>query len=111
MKTENFRYTATCLFGLEGLLGEEIDSLGYRRVNTMDGRITFEGDAYACCVCNINLRFAERLYLNMGEFEARSCLKAAARCPGRVLSAETTAFPYGGIPYEASFSPSPTAKR
>ena len=72
LKTENFRYTATCLFGLEGLLGEEIDSLGYRRVNTMDGRITFEGDAYACCVCNINLRFAERLYLNMGEFEARS---------------------------------------
>ncbi len=64
------RYTATCLFGLEGLLGEEIDSLGYKRCETMDGRITFEGDSLACPRANINLRFAERLYLNLGEFEA-----------------------------------------
>ncbi|MGM9635994.1 MAG: class I SAM-dependent RNA methyltransferase [Candidatus Avispirillum sp.] len=70
MSNETLTYTATCLFGLEGLLGQEIDALGYKRVYTMDGRITFEGDAYACCACNINLRFAERLYLNLGEFEA-----------------------------------------
>lgn len=66
------KYTATCLFGLEGLLGGEIDALGYKRVETMDGRITFEGDAAAAAVCNINLRFAERLYLNLGEFKALS---------------------------------------
>lgn len=64
------RYTATCLFGLEGLLGEEITALGYRRVDTIDGRITFEGDENACAVCNINLRYAERLYLNLGTFDA-----------------------------------------
>jgi len=63
------KYTATCLFGLEGLLGEEIETLGYKRVENMDGRITFEGDEEACAVCNINLRFAERLYLNLGSFE------------------------------------------
>ena len=63
-------YTATCLFGLEGLLGEEIEALGYRRTENMDGRITFEGDENACAVCNTNLRFAERLYLNLGSFEA-----------------------------------------
>ena len=40
-------YTATCLFGLESLLGEEIDALGYRRTLTMDGRIHFEGDEKA----------------------------------------------------------------
>jgi len=66
------KYTATCLFGLEGLLGEEIDALGYKRTETMDGRITFEGDSLACPRCNINLRFAERLYLNLGEFEAKT---------------------------------------
>ncbi len=66
------KYTATCLFGLEGLLGEEIDALGYKRCETMDGRITFEGDSAAAAVCNVNLRFAERLYLNLGEFEALS---------------------------------------
>ncbi len=66
------KYTATCLFGLEGLLGAEIDALGYKRTETMDGRISFLGDESACAVCNINLRFAERLYLNLGEFKAYS---------------------------------------
>lgn len=68
----NINYTATCLFGLEGLLGAEIDALGYRRIDNMDGRITFEADEYACAECNINLRFAERLYLHVGAFEART---------------------------------------
>lgn len=63
-------YTATCLFGLEGLLGEEIENLGYKRIENMDGRITFEGDEYAAARCSINLRFAERLYLHVGAFSA-----------------------------------------
>ena len=32
---------ATCLFGLERLVGEEIDALGYKRVETIDGRVKF----------------------------------------------------------------------
>jgi 23S rRNA G2445 N2-methylase RlmL len=46
MKTEVFmtyKLVATCLFGLEHLLGEEIDALGYKRIETIDGRVTFEG--------------------------------------------------------------------
>lgn len=66
----NITYVATCLFGLEGLLGEEIDSLGYKRTETMDGRIFFEGDEAACAKASINLRFAERLYVCLGTFEA-----------------------------------------
>ena len=65
-------YTATCLFGIEGLLGEEIEKLGYKRIDNMDGRITFEGDENTAAVCNINLRYAERLYLNLGTFEAET---------------------------------------
>ena len=65
-----YNYVATCLFGLESLLGEEIDTLGYKRIETIDGRVTFEGDELACARCNINLRFAERLYLLLGTFEA-----------------------------------------
>ncbi len=66
------QYTATCLFGLESLLGAEIDALGYKRIETIDGRVTFEGDAFAVARANIGLRFAERLYINLGTFEARS---------------------------------------
>ncbi len=63
-------YTATCLFGLEGFLGEEIEALGYKRIHNMDGRITFEGDENAAAECSVNLRYAERLYLNLGSFDA-----------------------------------------
>ena len=65
-------YTATCLFGLESLLGEEIDALGYKRTCTMDGRISFLGDKMACARANINLRYAERLYVKLGSFRAET---------------------------------------
>lgn len=63
-------YTATCLFGLEGLLGREIDDLGYRRIETIDGRVTFEGDELAAARTNVNLRFAERVYITLGSYKA-----------------------------------------
>ncbi len=63
---------ATCLFGLEKLVGEEIDALGYKRIETIDGRVTFQGDLSAIARCNINFRYAERLYLKLGSFKALS---------------------------------------
>ena len=63
-------YVATCLFGLESFLGAEIDEMGYKRTETMDGRVSFEADINDVCKLNINLRFAERVYFKIGEFEA-----------------------------------------
>ena len=63
---------ATCLFGLEKLLGEEIDALGYKRIDTMDGRVTFVGDERAIFVSNLRLRFAERVFIKLGAFRAES---------------------------------------
>ena len=54
------------MFGLEKLLGEEIDALGFKRTNTMDGRVFFSGDESACAKANINLRTAERVYVLAG---------------------------------------------
>lgn len=67
-----YTFVATCLFGLERILGEEIDALGYTRVATIDGRVTFRGDITAIARCNLWLRSAERLYLLLGEFYADS---------------------------------------
>ena len=67
-----FQLVATCLFGLEHLLGEEIDSLGYERVSTIDGRVTFLGDPEAVALSNIFLRYAERVYIKLGSFRAES---------------------------------------
>ena len=69
---EKIQLVATCLFGLERLLGEEIDALGYERLDTMDGRVTFLGDEMAVARANINLRFAERVFIKLGDFPATS---------------------------------------
>ena len=67
-----FELVATCLFGLEHLLGEEIDALGYERVSTIDGRVTYLGDAEAVALSNIFLRYAERIFIKVGSFRAES---------------------------------------
>lgn len=67
-----FQLVATCLFGLEHLLGEEIDALGYERISTIDGRVTFSGDCEAVALSNIFLRYAERVFIKLGSFRAES---------------------------------------
>lgn len=67
-----YEFVATCLFGLEKFVGEEIDALGYKRTETIDGRVTFEGDISAIARCNMWLRCAERVYIKMGSFKCES---------------------------------------
>ncbi len=61
---------ATCLFGLEKFVGDEIEALGYKKTETIDGRVSFRGDIGAIARCNMWLRCAERLYLKLGSFRA-----------------------------------------
>ena len=91
--------TATCLFGLEHLLGEEIDALGYDRLETMDGRITFVGDEEAIALSNIFLRYAERVFINLGSFRAESFeeLYSGVRAlPWETWIGQNDAFPVKG---------------
>lgn len=63
---------ATCLFGLEKLLGEEIEALGYEKISTIDGRVTFLGDEEAVALSNVFLRYAERVFIKVGSFRAET---------------------------------------
>lgn len=63
---------ATCMFGLEKALGEEIDALGCKRIETIDGRVTFSGTADDVARANIQLRCAERVLVKVGSFPATS---------------------------------------
>ena len=67
---QTYEYVAICLFGLERLVGEEIEALGYEKTNVMDGRVTFRAGIDAMARANLWLRYAERVYLKMGEFAA-----------------------------------------
>jgi putative N6-adenine-specific DNA methylase len=64
------QFVTSCLFGLEKFVGEDIDRLGYKRIETIDGRVTFEGDISAVARCNTNFRYSERLYIKLGDFNA-----------------------------------------
>ena len=90
---------ATCLFGLEKLLGEEIDALGYKRIDTMDGRITYEGDERAVFASNLHLRFAERVFIKLGSFRAESfeeLYEGTAALPWENFIGRNDAFPVKG---------------
>lgn len=92
-------YVATCLFGLEKFLGEEIDALGYKRISTIDGRVTFKGDISAVARCNIGMRFAERLYIKLGEFTADSfdsLFEGTKALPWEDFIGERDSFPVSG---------------
>ena len=94
-----YTFVATCLFGLEHALGEEIDALGYERVATIDGRVTFRGDLAAAARCNLWRRTAERLYLLLGEFTAdsfESLFEGTRRLPFEEFIGKNDRFPVTG---------------
>ncbi|MCQ2413447.1 MAG: class I SAM-dependent RNA methyltransferase [Clostridia bacterium] len=94
-----FPLVATCLFGLEHLLGEEIDALGYERISTIDGRVTFLGDEEAVALSNVFLRYAERVYIKVGSFHAETfdqLFEGTKALPWSDFIGKTDAFPVKG---------------
>ena len=94
-----FTFVAPCLFGLERALGAEMDALGLKRTDTMDGRVSFTGTMEDCAKANIGLRCAERVYLKLGQFEARSFTElfdGTAALPWEDYIGSSDAFPVKG---------------
>ena len=61
---------ATAAFGLEAVVSRELQALGYTDQQVFDGRVLFMGDELAICRCNLWLRSADRLLIQVGSFEA-----------------------------------------
>ena len=90
---------ATCLFGLEHLLGEEIEKLGYERISTINGRVTFLGDEEAVALSNVFLRYAERVFIKLGSFRATSfeeLFEGTRALPWSAFIGRNDAFPVKG---------------
>ncbi len=66
------QFAAPCLFGLEAPLAEELRALGARDVNAENGRVLFSGDEATLARANIRCRFAERIEVVIGSFEAHT---------------------------------------
>lgn len=63
-------FCAPCIFGLEGLCANELKFLGIENVRAENGRVLFDGDFSTLAKANINSRYAERILILLGEFEA-----------------------------------------
>ncbi len=110
-----FDLVATCLFGLEHLLGEEIDALGYERVLTMDGRVIFRGDEQAVALANVFLRYAEHVYIKVGgSFRAETfdaLFEGVRALPWECFIGREDAFPVNGHAINSALHSVPDCQR
>ncbi len=69
---DKFTFLVPCLFGLEGICGDELRRLGMENVRVEDRRVLFTGNENDLARTNICLRTGERVMVVLAEFEARS---------------------------------------
>lgn len=63
-------FVAPCLFGIEGILADELRRMGVENITAENGKVLFSGDFSTLAKVNINTRYAERILINMGQFKA-----------------------------------------
>jgi len=61
---------ASASMGLESIVADEIKDLGFKNVQTFNGRVEFDALITDIPKLNIWLRCADRLFIKMGEFKA-----------------------------------------
>ena len=67
-----FEFAVPCLFGLEGIAGDELRRLDMENVRVENGRVLFSGDETALAKANICLRTGERVLIVLADFEAKT---------------------------------------
>lgn len=93
------KFVAPCLFGVEGILSNELKRLGIEDVRAEDGRVLFSGTPQTAARVNINSRFAERVMVLLGEFCARTFTElfdSVKALPLEKIFPKDAAFPVGG---------------
>ncbi len=65
-------FVIPCLLGMESLIAGELKDFGAENVNAENGRVLFSGDENMLARVNICSRYAERVQILVGSFEARS---------------------------------------
>ena len=63
---------APCLFGLEGIAGDELRRMGMENVRVEDRRVLFSADAAGLAKANLCLRTGERVMVVLAQFPAKS---------------------------------------
>ncbi|MDR0530660.1 MAG: class I SAM-dependent RNA methyltransferase [Oscillospiraceae bacterium] len=94
-----YPFLVPCLLGLEGLIAEELRGMGAAQVRAENGRVFFSGGLEIAARANIRSRFAERVQIVLGQFEARSfeeLFQGAKALPWEEWLGQSDAFPVKG---------------
>ena len=93
------QFCVPCLFGLEGLIADEMKRLCFDEVRAENGRVFFRGDERATARANIGLRMGERVLIELGSFEAQSfdsLFEQTKALPWENFIPKDAAFPVAG---------------
>lgn len=96
---EQLTYAAPCLFGIEGILGDELRRMGADNVIPQNGRVVFSGGIDMLARANINSRYAERVQIQLGGFRATTfeeLFQGVRALPWERFIAARDAFPVKG---------------
>ena len=92
-------FCVPCLFGLEGLVGDELRRMDAQNVRVENGRVLFEGDDGLLARANLRLRMGERVLLRLGAFPAHTfeeLFQGVRALPLEDFIPKTGAFPVKG---------------
>lgn len=64
------RLIASSTMGIESVVKEECQELGFKNIQTFNGRVEFDGNFEDLVKANIHLRCADRVFIKMAEFKA-----------------------------------------
>ncbi|MEW6278378.1 MAG: class I SAM-dependent RNA methyltransferase [Candidatus Eremiobacterota bacterium] len=104
---------ATCAFGLEAPLTRELESLGLEEVRSDNGSVAFTGTPDDLCRANLWLRTADRVWVVLGQFEARTfeeLFQGVRNLGWDELLPRNAAFPVEGMSHESQLSSVPACQ-
>ncbi len=93
------RFCAPCLFGIEGILADELRRMGAEDVTAENGRVLFSGGWEMLARANICSRYAERIQILLGSFSARTfeqLFQGVKKLPLENFIGKNDAFPVKG---------------
>ena len=103
-----------CLFGLEGLVGNELRHMGMRDVAPENGRVYFSADELGLARANLRSRFGERVLLVLGRFSARTfdeLFEGVKALPWEDYIPKNGAFPMKGYSLDSALHSVPDCQK
>ena len=105
VSASSFLFCVPCLFGLEGLVADELRRLNVSDVRAEDGRVFFTGTLADCAAVNLSLRCGERVLMVLSSFPVRSfdeLFEGTRSIPWQNILSRDAAFPVTGYSLDSA---------